>query len=194
MTDAINTLLKSSFYDFMHYMATILTKHGALGLLLSNKAFQFLRLIQLQIEHYPLPKSSAQMKIESTVTDSALRSTSNFPFFNIVYDAIEDFLKVNHISSVTDISQNHLDCLSEKLKRTYEDKQVMIMISGKFLVVWNVCIIFVFHFLFFFHFLLQFYKNNNTKFDENFGNSQSCDKFHYQLAMCGKYQPTCVCT
>ena len=130
MTDAINTLLKSSFYDFMHYMATILTKHGALGLLLSNKASQFLRLIQLQIEHYPLPKSSAQMKIESTVTDSALHSTSNFPFFNIVYDAIENFLKVNHISSVTDISQNRLDCLSEKLKQAYEDKQVMIMISG----------------------------------------------------------------
>jgi len=127
MTDAINTLLKSSFYDFMHYMVTILKKHGILRLLLGENASKFLHLIQLQIEHYPLPKSSAEMKIESTVNDSVSYSIPNFPFFDIVYNEIEDFLKINHSSSVTDISQTHIDTLSKKLKQMSEDKQVIFM-------------------------------------------------------------------
>ena len=126
MTDAINTLLKSSFYDFMHYMVTILNKHGALRLLVGDNASKFLRLIQLQIEHYPLPKSSAEMKIESTVNDSASHFIPYFPFFNIVYDAIEDFLKVHHSGSITDISQTHIDSLSRRLKLLTEDKQVIV--------------------------------------------------------------------
>ena len=128
MTDAINTLLKSSFYDFMHYMVTILNKHGALRLLVGDNASKFLHLIQLQIENYPLPKSSAEMKIESTVKDSASHSISYFPFFNIVYDAIEDFLKVNHSGSITNISQTHIDSLSRRLKLLTEDKQVYVIV------------------------------------------------------------------
>ena len=128
MTDAINTLLKSSFYDFMHYMVTILNKHGALRLLVGDNASKFLHLIQLQIEHYPLPKSSAEMKIESTANDSASHSILYFPFFSIVYDAIEDFLKVNHSDSITDISQSHIDSLSRRLKLQTEDKQVIVRI------------------------------------------------------------------
>ena len=129
MTDAINTLLKSSFYDFMHYMVTILNKHGALKLLVGDNAYKFLHLIQLQIKHYPLPKSSAEMKIETTVNDSASHFIPYFPFFNIVYDAIEDFLKVHHHGgSFTDISQTHIDSLSRRLKLLTEDKQVIVRI------------------------------------------------------------------
>ena len=126
MTDAINTLLKSSFYDFMHYMVTILNNHGALRLLVGDNASKFLHLIQLQIEHYPLPKSSAEMKIESKVNDSASHSMPCFPFFNIVYDTIEDFLKVNHSGSITEMSQTHIDSLSRRLKVLTEDKQVIV--------------------------------------------------------------------
>ena len=128
MTDAINTLLKSSFYDYMHYMVTILNKHGALKLLVGDNAYKFLPLIQLQIEHYPLPKSSAEMKIETTVNDSASHFIPYFPFFNIVYDAIEDFLKVHHGGSFTDLSQTHIDSLSRRLKLLTEDKQVIVRI------------------------------------------------------------------
>ena len=128
MTDAINTLLKSSFYNFMHYMVTILNKHGALRLLVSDIAYKFLRLIQLQIEHYPIPKSSAEMKIKSTVKDSASHSFSYFPFFNIIYDAIEDFLKVNHRGSITDMPQTHINSLSRSLKLLTDNKQVYVIV------------------------------------------------------------------
>ena len=124
MTDAVSTLVKSRFYDFMYYMLTILNKNGALSALLDKEDSVFLTVVQTQIEHYPLPHSSAQIKIDSATILTATESIPKFPFFRELYDTVEEFLKLMLKKTSEKLSVNNIQNLSEELERKTQTQEV----------------------------------------------------------------------
>ena len=91
MTNAISTILKSNFYNFMVFVLTVLAKSGVLSILIENQASaECLDLIRAQIEGMDLP-SSTQMKIQSS--SITRMHDAHFPFFNDLYNTVEHVVK-----------------------------------------------------------------------------------------------------
>ncbi len=107
MTDAVEMLVKFSFRDFMSYMLTFLTRHGALAALLDDeRCAVFLDFIRYRIKAHKLPDTSAQMQLEIASLQSSSTEPLTFPFFQQIHDMIElDLESVKsklHISNVTE--------------------------------------------------------------------------------------------
>lgn len=95
MTDAISTIIRSNFYDFMHYMLTLLVRHGILSILHSASPIVF-ELILCQIKSTDIPVSSTEMKLSAgTIGHKSFTTPLHFPFFHNVYHAVENSLKQN---------------------------------------------------------------------------------------------------
>ena len=125
MTDAISTIIKSNFYDFMHYMLTILARHGALDILFATDVpKEFLELIHCQIENNNLPLSSTEMKIQSSIINKKQDIDICFPFFYDVFEAVEDLCRSqNRANKRCKIS---VDDYAKKLESQVEHDQVCI--------------------------------------------------------------------
>ncbi len=118
MTDAIGTIIKSNFYDFMHYMLTILARHGALGILFKDSIPKhFLDLIHYQIESNDLPSSSTEMKIQSSIINRKQDLETCFPFFHDVFRTVEDLCRdPNRIKSCQISIKDDAEELKTKIK------------------------------------------------------------------------------
>ena len=99
ITDAILTIVKSSFYDFLFYVLSILRKECVLGPLSQYQPDQENQeLIQLSFDlfrSYPLPKTLPHLKAASmseihTVHKDLQRC--RFPFFNFISNLLENLL------------------------------------------------------------------------------------------------------
>ncbi len=121
MTDAISTIIASNFFDFMYYILTLLARHGVLFLLLNRpnpNRPDLLDLICCQIKKLEMPTSSTQMKLlrAAVVQDSInAQIPKYFPFFHIVFNAVEDILKQNR----HDV-KGRIDFYAKKLKAQIE--------------------------------------------------------------------------
>ena len=109
MTDAINTIIKSDFFNFMHYMLTLLTKHGVLSILSNKDSSRFMNLIGHQIESIDLPTSTTEIKIQSSICIETTDIPVHFPFFHNVYHVVENLLKSHSSLHTSNISKETLD-------------------------------------------------------------------------------------
>ena len=116
MTDAISTIIVSNFFDFMYYILTLLTKHGVLFILLSSESSNLLNFIGCQIEKVELPTSSTQMKLlRAAIDQKTMQIPKHFPFFRIVYHAVEGVLKQDR-----HIVKEHVDRYAKKLEAKFK--------------------------------------------------------------------------
>lgn len=106
MTDAIHTIVRSSFYDYLFYMLSVLKRESALALLLKNfepngedqadNSFQELAL--RLVEHFPKPKTLSHLKIASMsevrniFSNKKSLAKTRFPFFHFICDLIDKLL------------------------------------------------------------------------------------------------------
>ena len=115
MTDAISTIIKSNFYDFMHYMLTVLARSNALPILFRKDVpTEILNLIRKQICSIDLPSSATQMKIQSSSIGQKSSYQIYFPFFTDVYETVEGVLSI--YSTGRTKSTADVDEYGEKLK------------------------------------------------------------------------------
>ena len=103
ITDAILTIVKSSFYDFLFYVLSILRKECVLGPLSRYQQDQEnQKLIQLSFDlfrSYPLPKTLSNLKAASIseihtvhVEDTGYLQRCRYPFFNFISSLLENLL------------------------------------------------------------------------------------------------------
>ena len=152
MTDAINTIIKSNFYDFMHYMLTILARHGALDILFNRSIPKhFLELIHYQIESSNLPSSSTEMKIHSTIINKKQNFEFYFPFFHDIFRTVEDLCRGPNRDKSCQIS---IKDYAEKLESKIEN---LVSIQYQIINIFIMIIIFIF--------ILEFSFSNDPPYD-----------------------------
>ena len=141
ITDAILTIVKSSFYDFLFYVLSILRKECVLGPLSQCQQDQDNQEpIQLSFDlfrSYPLPKTLSHLKAASMseihtvhVEDTGYLQRCRFPFFNFISNLLENLLdqckiEVNSTDSdelrtEEDVRKELCDIAEEKLANATE--------------------------------------------------------------------------
>ena len=117
ITDAILTIVKSSFYDFLFFVLSILRKHSVFGLLSQYQHGQENQeVIQLSFDLfqiYPLPKNLSCLKAASKseihavhVEDTGQLQRYRYPFFNYISSLLENLLDQCKIEiSTTDLEE-----------------------------------------------------------------------------------------
>ena len=103
ITDAILTIVKSSFYDFLFYVLSILRKECVLGPLSQYQQDQdnqeFIQLSFDLFRSYPLPKTLPHLKAASMseihsvhVENTSYLQRCRFPFFDFISNLLENLL------------------------------------------------------------------------------------------------------
>ena len=103
ITDAILTIVKSSFYDFLFYVISILRKECVLGPLSQYQQDQdnqeFIQLSFDLFRSYPLPKTLPHLKAASMseihsvhVENTSYLQRCRFPFFDFISNLLENLL------------------------------------------------------------------------------------------------------
>ncbi len=116
MTDAISTIIKSNFYDFMHYVLALLGRNDALPILFRNDIpIEILHLIRLQIANIDLPSSSTLMKLQTLSIASTTKTLVYFPSFDDVYNSVE-----NVITQTVATYELNIEKCAKELKVTME--------------------------------------------------------------------------
>ena len=100
ITDAILTIVKSSFYDFLFYVLSILRKQSVFGLLsLYQHGQEDQEVIQLAFDlfqSYPLPKTLPHLKAASMSEIHAVHDEDiqrcRYPFFSFISSLLENLL------------------------------------------------------------------------------------------------------
>ena len=65
ITDAIHTIVRSSFYDFLFYILSVLKRQSVLIQLLKADKSDFQDISLELVEHFPKPKTLSHLKIAS---------------------------------------------------------------------------------------------------------------------------------
>ena len=100
ITDAIHTIVRSSFYEFVLYIVMVLNKEGALGLLLDAQPDSSLQNLCLKLlEYCPIPKTLQHLRIQcatlvqrDVTSDDPRRGSLNFPFFGHISRTVDRLL------------------------------------------------------------------------------------------------------
>ena len=119
ITDAIHTIVRSSFYDFLFYMLSVMKKQHALKPLLTSCGTQhsYAKLSLDLIGIYPKPPTLSHLKVASMSeiqkahTEEKHFAPTNFPFFYFVCNVLEVFLDqcMKEVKAMQEVSVNELD-------------------------------------------------------------------------------------
>ena len=95
ITDAVNTIVKSNFYDFLLYIFSLLNDSQSLSIIAAADSNTEKLIISL-MKNYPIPRNLSELKMQSIRVDkqSAKENSTlyTFPFFSFVYELIEELL------------------------------------------------------------------------------------------------------
>ena len=97
ITDAIHTIVRSSFYDFLFYILSVLKRQSVLIQLLKADKSDFQDISLELVEHFPKPKTLSHLKIASMSevrvfpNEEQLISTK-FPFFHFICGLLKKLL------------------------------------------------------------------------------------------------------
>ena len=99
MTDAIHTMVRSSFYDYIFYILSVLKRQSVLTYFLTEQdgadQCRFKELSLNLLDHFPKPRSLSHLKISSmsevrnVSLDGKLITKTQFPFFHFICDLLE---------------------------------------------------------------------------------------------------------
>ena len=131
ITDVLLTIVKSSFYDFLFYVLSILKKECVLGTLSQYQQDQENQeLIQLSFDIfriYPLPKTLPHLKAASMseirtvhVEDTSNSQRCTFPFFPFISNLLENIL-----------DQCKKQVIQKNLDSDYDENQPSIKIKSE---------------------------------------------------------------
>ena len=100
ITDAIHTIVRSSFYEFVLYIVMVLYKEGALELLLTPQPNSSVHDLCLKLlEYCPIPKTLQQLRIQcatlvqrDATSDDPRKRSLTFPFFGHISRTVDGVL------------------------------------------------------------------------------------------------------
>ena len=103
ITDAVNTIIKSYFYDFLLYILSLMNGCQAIMIVIrstpvvvnSDVRSPIEELVLRVVSQYPLPKNLTELRIQMVQTDKLFvrrQPRLEFPFFHFVYSKIEKLL------------------------------------------------------------------------------------------------------
>ena len=145
ITDAVNTIIKTSLYDFLLYVLSLLNDCQAIMLVVSSdRGSEIEKLVLKILMNYPyIPKNLSEVKMQSVQLGKLTGENSNsslefnFPFFNCVYDIVEELLNQsrrdvasklnlsvdregwNMATDIKDIQEIMVDLLEKKFTTSY---------------------------------------------------------------------------
>ena len=145
ITDAVNTIIKTSLYDFLLYVLSLLNDCQAIMLVVSSdRGSEIEKLVLKILMNYPyIPKNLSEVKMQSVQLGKLTGENSNsslefnFPFFNCVYDIVEELLNQsrrdvasklnlsvdregwNMATDIKDIQETMVDLLEKRLTTRY---------------------------------------------------------------------------
>ena len=99
ITDAINTIVKSNFYDFLLYILSLVNDCQTISIVVNSDVGSPVESLALNIlAVYPIPRNLSELKMETVRIDKLctnqdrLQPLFSFPFFQFVYDKVERLL------------------------------------------------------------------------------------------------------
>ena len=95
ITDAIHTIVRSSFYDYLFYILSVLKKESVLIPFLEADKSGFKDISLEFVEHFPKPRTLSHLKVASMsvvrVSKEQLKTTK-FPFFHYICGVLKNLL------------------------------------------------------------------------------------------------------
>ena len=145
ITDAVNTIIKTSLYDFLLYVLSLLNDCQAIMLVVSsNRGSEIEKFVLKILKNYPyIPRNLSEVKMQSVQFGKLTGEHSNsllkfnFPFFNFVYNIMEELLNQsrrdvalklnlsvdrggwNMATDLKDIQETTVDLLEKRFSTSY---------------------------------------------------------------------------
>ena len=146
ITDAINTIVRSHLHDFLLYILSLMNDCHAITIVCNSQDGSEIEKMVLKILYdYPIPIKLSEVKktqgVQLSSRKSGASSSANFPFFQFIYDYVEELVNQSRRDVATklnlslDVDQTRERTNSESdLKQIHEeilDMMVSKLSTGK---------------------------------------------------------------
>ena len=124
ITDAVNTIVKSYFYEFLLYILSLLNDCQSIMIVINSDVESPVEDLALSVmSNYPIPRNLSELKMQSIrigkrgATKDGTQPKFSFPFFRFVYKLIEEQLNqcrrelAEQIAFVSSEDQGSIDSL-----------------------------------------------------------------------------------
>ena len=125
ITDAVNTIVKSNFYDFLFYILSLMNECQAIIIVFESGFKSPIEGLALSlVSKYPIPGNLPELKKQSIEIGKhanqleTVQPKFNFPFFRFVYDLIEELLNQQRREQISNKKLNDSSDLKSDLKTT----------------------------------------------------------------------------